>query len=95
MVVAPGIDVAKIAVIGETVIIHREGPESSVLAGAVAVVAAVAAVVIIRAAADSKIMEEVVVRTVANAVALGTVLGEPVQRIRKSNCRRACVTKSL
>ena len=93
MVVAPGIDVAKIAVIGETVIIHREGPESSVLAGAVAVVAAV---VIIRAAAGSKIMEEVVeVKTVANVVAQGTVLGEPMQRIRKNNCRRECVTKSL
>ena len=93
MVVAPGIDVAKIAVIGETVIIHREGPESSVLAEVVAVVAAV---VIIRAAAGSKIMEEVVeVKTVANVVAQGTVLGEPMQRIRKNNCRRECVTKSL
>ena len=94
MVVAPGIDVAKIAVIGETVIIHREGPESSVLAGAV--VALAAAVVIIRAAAGSKTMEGVVeVKTVANVVAQGTVLGEPMQRIRKNNCRRECVTKSL
>ena len=90
MAVAPGIDVAKIAAIGETVIIRREGPESSVLA------AEVAAVAIIRAAADSKIMEVVVgVKIAANAVALGTVLGEPMQRIRKNNCRRACVTKSL
>ena len=90
---APGIDVAKIAAIGETVIIRREGPESSVLAAGVAAVVVVA---IIRAAVGSKIVEEVVVgvRIAANAVAQGTALGEPMQRIRKNNCRRACVTKS-
>ena len=92
MVGVLGIDVAKIAAIGETVIIRREGPESSVLAAGVVVAAAA----IIRAAADSKIMEEVVgVKIVASAVAQGTVLGEPMQRIRKNNCRRVCVTKSL
>ena len=92
---APGIDVVKTEAIGETVIIRREGPESSVLAAGVVVVAAVV-VAIIRAAAGSKIMiEGVGVRIVANAVALGTVLGEPMQRIRKNNCRRAYVTKSL
>ena len=40
------------------------------------------------------IKEVVGVKIVANEVAQGTVLGEPMQRIRKNNCRRACVTKS-